>query len=153
MILRAISYNSLLAKKLVCILHRTTELRQSFQALNVFSISKCKKEGTRELHFNLKKAGGIGLTTPSPPPHVVFPKMCFLERESETPFFVTFNIIISLSFLKILLRFLKSFRRFFLSILNIFIDFLDFSHFLVAKKLMTSAYNRWCQHFVTFNSL
>ena len=152
MILRAISYNSLLAKKLVWILHRTTELRQSFQALNVFSISKCKKEGTRELHFNLKKAGGIGLTTPAPPP-CSFSKNVFPRERVKPHFFVTFNIIISLSFLKILLRFLKSFRRFFLSILNIFIDFLDFSHFLVAKKLMTSAYNRWCQHFVTFNSL
>ena len=30
----------------------------------------------------------------------------------------------------------------FLSILAIFIDFSDFSHFLVTKKVMTSAYNR-----------
>ena len=28
-----------------------------------------------------------------------------------------------------------------------------FWHFLVTKKLMTSAYNRWCQHFFTFNIL
>ena len=59
MILRAISYNSVSAKKLVRILHRTTELLQSFQALSVLSISKYKEEGTVELHFNPKKTGGI----------------------------------------------------------------------------------------------
>ena len=28
-----------------------------------------------------------------------------------------------------------------------------FWHFLVTKKLITSAYDRWCQHFFTFNIL
>ena len=32
-------------------------------------------------------------------------------------------------------------------------SFWIFWHFLVTKKLMTSAYNRWCQHFFTFNML
>ena len=51
------------------------------------------------------------------------------------------------------MKFLKSFRRYenvlrryklFLLIFQIF------SHFLVAKKLMKSAYNRWFQHFFYF---
>ena len=58
-ILRAISHNLLSSKKLVWILHRATEFLQSFQALSVLSISKYKKEGTLELHINLKKARGL----------------------------------------------------------------------------------------------
>ena len=40
-------------------------------------------------------------------------------------------------------------------ILTIFTDFwfVFFWHFLVTKKLMTSACNRWCQYFYTFSLL
>ena len=44
-------------------------------------ISEYKEEGTLELQFNPKKAGGISLTTH--PPRVVFPKVCLLERKRE----------------------------------------------------------------------
>ena len=62
-------------------------------------------------------------------------------------------------FLKNSLEFLKSFRSYeeFLCLYSLFflilINFWIFWHFLVTKKLMTSAYNKWCQHFFTFNIL
>ena len=37
--------------------------------------------------------------------------------------------------------------------LAIFIIFWIFWHFLVTKKRMMTAYNRWCQHFFSFNVL
>ena len=57
------------------------------------------------------------------------------------------------SFFKFSLIFLKSFGRYeeFLCQYYLFslilIDFFDFLAFPCYKKLMTSAYNRWCQHF------
>ena len=67
------------------------------------------------------------------------------------------------SFLKTSLKFLNSFGRyedFLLLILTTFINYLDFLHFLVAKKkkkkrskLLMSAYNIGHQHVFTFNLL
>ena len=48
---------------------------------------------------------------------------------------------------------LQNIWRFSPSILTIFTDFWIFCNSFVAKKLMTSAYNRWCQQFYTFNLL
>ena len=42
-------------------------------------------------------------------------------------------------------------KRFPQSILTIFINFLDFWHFLVLKKLMASAHNIWCLQFFFFD--
>ena len=73
------------------------------------------------------------------------------------PVFLRLNIIISYIFPENFIEFpevVKKIWRFFLSILTIFILFFGFFwHFPVAKKLMTSAYNRRCQQFFTFNKL
>ena len=69
--------------------------------------------------------------TPSYPP-MVFPKMCF-------------NIIISHAFSENLIEIpqvIQKIWRFSPSILTNLCFFGFFEHFLVAKKLMTSAYNR-----------
>ena len=82
----------------------------------------------------------------------VFSKNVFSkERVKLCSLFVTFNIII---FLKSSLTFLKSFRRYEYFFVNIsyFQQFASiFWHFLVTKKLMTLACNKWCQHAFTFN--
>ena len=77
------------------------------------------------LMLSLKKLKGVSLTP-----------LRFLELELNP----VFSEVFSTYFLKTLLRFLKSFRR--------YEDFFQFFwHFPVAKKLMTSAHNRWCQYF------
>ena len=84
------------------------------------------------------------------PTPLVFPKMYLLEK-GWNPGFLWLNIIIRHifpeNFIKILQVAQKKWR-FYLPILTTFIDFLIFWHFLVTKKLMTPAYNRWCQHFL-----
>ena len=83
------------------------------------------------------------------------------SKEREKPwFFVTFNIIISHIFPEHFIeipQFVQKIWRIYLSILAILNRlssiFQIFWHTLVTKKLMTSAYNRWCHHFFTFNIL
>ena len=84
-----------------------------------------------------------------PPPPCGFSKDMFCRVRVKPCFLVTFNIDISHifpgNFIEIL-HFVQKIWRFYPSLLTIFTDFSDFWHFLSAKKLMTSAYNRWCQH-------
>ena len=94
--------------------------------------------------INPKKGGGF-----------VFPKRYFTERLKPC-FFVTFNIIISHIFPKNVIEFpqvIQKIWRVSPLILTHFIFFFIFWHFLFTKKLMASAYNRWCQHFFTFGQL
>ena len=89
-----------------------------------------------------------------PTPRVWFSKNAF-SKESETlGFFVIFNIIISHVFRKNFIEIpqvVQKIWRFSSPILTIFIDFFSsFWLFHVAKKLMKSTYNRWCQNFFTF---
>ena len=123
----------------------------------LYSSSKAKK-------FQLQVPINQYLIWPFPLPLEVSSKMCFLERERrereerEKPcFFVTFNIIRSHifheDFTEISSSCSKDMKTFFFNI-NYFHRFFGFFwHFLVAKKLMTSAYNRWFQHIFTFNIL
>ena len=75
-------------------------------------------------------------------------KVSYKERVKPW-FFVTFNIIIGHIFPENLFKIpdvVQKIWTIYLSILAIFIDFLEFWHFLITKKLMASAYNRWCQY-------
>ena len=106
----------------------------------IFYISD-KQENIIQKYVNPKKAGGS--IWPFPP--WGFSKNVFFINRVNPCFFVNFNIIIShlvTSFLKISLKFIKSFTRYedfplqyqlFSSIFQIF------WHFVVAKKLKTSA--------------
>ena len=74
--------------------------------------------------------------------------------------FLTFNIIISHIIPENFIEIPQVVQKIWilsLTILAIFINFYKFLgffwHFLVTKRLMTSAYNRWCQYFFTFNIL
>ena len=99
-----------------------------------------KKTGRNE-------GGGGGAIWPPPP--CGFSKDMFCRVRVKLRFLVTFNIDISHifpgNFIEIL-HLLQKIWRFYLSLLTIFTDFSDFWHFLFAKKLMASAYNRCCQH-------
>ena len=93
------------------------------------------------------------------PPLWFFEKYIF-QREGETLFFFYFLYYhkshLSWKFYwnfwsrsEVMMNFSASisyFHRF----SSIFWNFFVFCHFLVTKKLMTSAYNRWCQHFFHF---
>ena len=103
------------------------------------------------LLLTLKRLGGQF----DPHPH---PSPCSFSRNVSSK--ETFNIIITHIFPESLIEiseFVQRIWRHSLSILAIFIDshrfFGFFWHFFVTKKLITSAYNRWCQHFFTFNIL
>ena len=91
-------------------------------------------------------------------PPLWFSKNASFQERAKAWFFVTLNIIISHTFpenfieitqvvQKILSLSLSIFLWLFLAI---FIIFLIFWHFLVTKKRMMTAYNRWCQHFFHF---
>ena len=77
----------------------------------------------------------------TPYPLVVFPKMYYLERESEALLFYDFQYDhkLHLSW--------KFNRKIFSVNINYVHQFLNFLIFpcVVTKKLMMSAYNRWCQ--------
>ena len=82
-------------------------------------------------------------------------------KEREKPwFFVTFNIILRLIFPQNFIRFSQVVQKIWRNSLSIYsllifinfhqcFGFFDITY--LQKKLMTSAYNRWCQHFFTFN--
>ena len=79
-----------------------------------------------------------------------FSKTVFYGNEVKPCFFVTFNIFIRHIFHKNFINIPSSFRkiwRFSSLVLTIFINCFIFWHFVVANKLMTSVYNRWCQNF------
>ena len=83
------------------------------------------------------------------------PYIYLLERVKPC-FFVTFNIILSHIFLENFIEILEVVQKIWrisLSILTIFINFLDFWHLFVTEKLVMSAYNKRCQHCLTFNLL
>ena len=92
------------------------------------------------------------LPHPSPHPHVAFPKL-------KLWFFVTFDVVLSQifpeNFIDIPQVGPKIWRLSFnVSYFQLFSStFWIFWHLFVTKKLITSTYNRWCQHFFTFNIL
>ena len=89
-------------------------------------------------------------------PYVVFLKLCFLEREGVAQIFRDFytfsNYIFHESFIEIH-HLVQKIWRFSSSILAIFTIFQISWHLFVEKKLMTSAYNKWRQHFFSFKLL
>ena len=99
---------------------------------------------------------GGGLDSLTFPMLCDFSKNVFSRERLKSFFFVTFKITESHIFpanFNLISQVAQKIWRFSLSIYPIFIDFSDFLHFLVAKKLITSAYNRWYQHFFTFDLL
>ena len=117
-----------------------------------------------ERNLTLKQLGGRGgrelgsdPDPPSPPPICRFSKNVSSKGRVKPCFFVTFNIIISHTFPENSIEISQVVQKIWtisLSILAIISYFHRFSsnfwifwHFLVTKKLMTSAYNTWCQHF------
>ena len=114
--------------------------RLTFQK-NFLTLNRLEREGRR---------GGGQIDPPCG-----FPKNMFSKERVKPWVFGTFNIIISQifpgNFIEIP-QVLQKIWRYSPSILTIFIDFSDFWNFLVAKKLMTSAYNRWYQHFFYFQA-
>ena len=82
----------------------------------------------------------------------------FVVWKGDVPwFFVTFNIIKKIHiFLKISLKFIKLFRKYedLFPKFQVFLPiFWIFNICLLEKRLMMSAYNKWCQHFFSFNLL
>ena len=99
---------------------------------------------------------GGGLDSLTFPMLCDFSKNVFSRERLKSFFFVTFKITESHIFpanFNLISQSVQKIWRFSLSIYPIFIDYSDFLHFLVAKKLITSAYNRWYQHFFTFDLL
>ena len=107
--------------------------------------------------FNREKAGGLNWFYKFDVTNYTltfFKNVCSRGRVKPC-FFVAFKIIISHIFPEIFIKIsqvVQKIWRFSPSILNILIVFQIFWHFLVTKKLMTSAYNRWCHHFSYFQS-
>ena len=105
----------------------------------------------------LKRLGGINLT---PPPPCGFSKNVSSIERVKAWFFVTFNIILGYIFPENFLEFPQVVQKILRNSQWILANFHQFSsifsifwHYLVTKKLITSPYNRWCQHFFTFNIL
>ena len=82
-----------------------------------------------------------------------FSKNASFKERMKTCFFVTFNIILSHIFPENYIEFTQVVQKIWrvsVAILAIFINFFIFFifwRFLVTKKLVKSAYNRWCHHF------
>ena len=133
--------------KLVTVFLRTTSLKLGHVNFEY-------KEIEHFLHPKMAVGGSIWH------PFLWFSKNVSSKERVKRWFFVTFNIIIRhifpKNFIEILLV-VQTLWRISLYILAIFINyhqfFRNFWHFIVTKKLMTSAYNKWCQHFFTFNIL
>ena len=107
--------------------------------------------------FNPKTARGGGNLTPPP---CGFSKSVSHEEREKPWFFVTFNIILRPIFPQNFIRFSQVVQKIWRNSLSIYsllifinfhqcFGFFDITY--LQKKLMTSAYNRWCQHFFTFN--
>ena len=119
-------------------------------------------------YINPKNAGGGGqFYPPSPSNPLIFQKVCLLKRGCTLvlcDFYYYHKSHLSWKFHWNYSSRSKDMRNFSANISQfswIFIDFLDFLTFLTfltfgiffTKKLVTSAYNRWCQHFLIFNIL
>ena len=89
--------------------------------------------------------GGWGAVNLTPP--CGFLKTVSSKERVKPWFFVTLNIIIGLIFPENFFEIPQVFQK------NFSVSIIYFHHFLVTKKLMTSARHRWCQHFSTFNIL
>ena len=93
-----------------------------------------------------------------PAPPCGFSKSIFSKEREKPCFFVTSNIILRHIFPENFIEFPQVVQKIWRNSLSILANFHQFSsifwifwHYLVTKKLMASAYNRWCQHFFTFN--
>ena len=80
------------------------------------------------------------------------------SKETVNPWsLVTSNVIVSHIFSENLIKITQVVQRIWRLFLLIFAIFINFHQllrfFLVKKKLMRSAYSRWCKHFFTFNIL
>ena len=144
-------------------------LKHQFSIKTVFNILKIVTTNAfvsrhtavkkKSIWNNAKKAGGSIWCPPIPPP-VVFRKIYLLKRGRNLVFFFTFNIIlktqISWKFHWISSSRSEDMEKFSVNISyfqQFFSIFWIFWHYLVTKKLKTSAYNRWYHHFFTFNIL
>ena len=91
-------------------------------------------------------------------PSCGFSKNVSSKERVKACLFVTFNIILKHIFPESFIKFPQVVQKIWRNSVSILANFHQFSslfwifwHYLVKKKLMMSAYNRWCQHFVTFN--
>ena len=106
--------------------------------------------------FNPKTAGGRGQFDPP----CGFLKNVFFKERVKPWFFVTFNFIVRYIYPENFIEFAQVVQKIWRNYMSILANFYQFSsifwifwHYLVTKKLMASAYNRWCQHFFTINIL
>ena len=106
---------------------------------------------------NAKKAGGsrekVREVVSIWPLAAVFPKMFFLERGLKPEFLWILILSLAKSSLKTSWKLIQSFRRYqdFLFQYQLFsLNFWKIWNLLVAKKLLTSAYDRLCQNFFYF---
>ena len=83
-----------------------------------------------------------------------------IKRRWILSFFVTFNIILRHIFPENVIEFPRVVQKIWRNSVTILANFNQFSliffifwHYFVTKKLVTSAYNRWCQHFFIFSIL
>ena len=93
--------------------------------------------------------GGVNLTSPCG-----FSKIVSSKKRVTPWFFVTFNIILRHIFPENFIEFPQVVQKIWRNSLSILANFHQFSsifwifwHYLVTKKPMMSAYNRWCLHF------
>ena len=89
-----------------------------------------------------------------------FSKHVSSNERAKCWFFVTFNNILRHIFPENLIEFPQVVQKIWRNYLSILANFHQYSstfwifwHYLVTKKLMMSTYNRWGQHFFTFNIL
>ena len=112
--------------------------------------------------LTLKRLRGAGEHQFDTPPSLWFFQRCVFWRQSEALFFVSFIInnfceYYHKSRLSWKFHLNSSSRSVDMKIFSIDINgfhqfFRFFWHFLVTKKLMASAYNRWCQYFFLLSS-
>ena len=118
-----------------------------FSHLNINSIRPKTAEG---------KGGGESIW----PLPCGFSKNVSSKERAKPWFFVTFTIILRHTFPENFMEFPQVVQKIWRNSLTLLANFHQFSsiflifwHYLVTKKLTTSAYNRWCQHFFTFSIL
>ena len=104
--------------------------------------------------YNPKTGGEVNLTPCG------FSKIVSSKERVKPWFFVTFTIILRHTFPENFIEFSQVVQKIWRNSQSILGNFLQFSsiiwifwHYLVTKKPMMSGYNRWCQHFFTFNIL
>ena len=123
------------------------------EIVDLFWIEKILKPQKHLLYINPKTAGRRSIWPPHHH-HCGFLKNVFFKERVKPMFSLTLNVVIKRIFPENFIEITQVAQklwRIFLSILAIFIDFHHLFGFFDFLKLVPSAYNKWCQHFFTFN--